>query len=252
MTAIETISVVVGHETRCFADILATACANGPVALVGCCASSVELIERCTTMRPDVVVLSETIDTHVDEVIARLQGLARSIIMIGGNPSPQRLIDLLSRGLQGHLLYDTSPEELAAGIQAVARGVVVINAAVATMLVEHWRWAQNDVGPNGSLVTRSLTPREHDVLVAMVEGCSTKAVARRLGVAFKTVENHKIRVFDKLGVRTHAQAVSVAVNYGLVAGLPREMGGRVRAAPRESATARPRHRWGGFHRVASR
>jgi DNA-binding NarL/FixJ family response regulator len=226
--AVETISVVVGHEHALPRDILASACAAGPVALVGCCATSGELIERCTTMRPDVVVLSETIDPDVDAVIATLQGLARSIIMIGGNPSPERLLDLLSRGLQGHLLYDTSPEELAAGIQAVARGVVVINPAVATMLVEHWRWVQTDTGPNGSPATRSLTPREHDVLVAMVEGLSTKAVARRLGVAFKTVENHKIRVFEKLGVRTHAQAVSVAINYGLVADIPRDIGGRVR------------------------
>ncbi len=50
----------------------------------------------------------------------------------------------------------------------------------------------------------------------MVEGLSTKAIARRLGVAYKTVENHKIRDFEKLQVRTHAHAVSVAIGRQLV------------------------------------
>jgi hypothetical protein len=51
----------------------------------------------------------------------------------------------------------------------------------------------------------------------MVEGLAAKAIAKRLGVATKTVENHKIRIFDKLGVRTHAQAVSVTISQGLLA-----------------------------------
>jgi DNA-binding NarL/FixJ family response regulator len=54
------------------------------------------------------------------------------------------------------------------------------------------------------------------VLKAMAEGLAAKGIARRLGVATKTVENHKVRVFDKLGVRNHAQAVSVAITHGLI------------------------------------
>ncbi len=50
----------------------------------------------------------------------------------------------------------------------------------------------------------------------MAEGMSGKAIARHLGVALKTVENHKIRVFNKLGVRTQAHAVSVAIGQGLL------------------------------------
>ena len=52
----------------------------------------------------------------------------------------------------------------------------------------------------------------------MTEGLATKTIARRLGVASKTIENHKIRIFQKLGVRSQAQAVSVAIGHGLVGG----------------------------------
>jgi DNA-binding CsgD family transcriptional regulator len=56
------------------------------------------------------------------------------------------------------------------------------------------------------------------VLASLADGLSTKAIARRLGLAVKTVENHKSRVFDKLGVNTQAHAVSLAIGQGLVAG----------------------------------
>ncbi len=49
----------------------------------------------------------------------------------------------------------------------------------------------------------------------MSKGLATKAIAIELGVAIKTVENHKIRVFEKLGVRTQAQAITVAMSFGL-------------------------------------
>jgi two-component system nitrate/nitrite response regulator NarL len=60
-----------------------------------------------------------------------------------------------------------------------------------------------------------LTAREDEVLGDMVEGLAAKAMTKRLGVATKTVEDQKIRIFDKLGVRTQAQAVAVAISHGL-------------------------------------
>jgi DNA-binding NarL/FixJ family response regulator len=63
----------------------------------------------------------------------------------------------------------------------------------------------------------SLTPREREVLMALAKGLTTKAIARRLGVAMKTVESHKIRLFSKLGARTQAHAVSIAIGQHLVA-----------------------------------
>jgi DNA-binding NarL/FixJ family response regulator len=81
-------------------------------------------------------------------------------------------------------------------------------------ILEQWRELRAD--PTVAPLER-LTPRERDVLRALTDGLSTKAIARELGVAVKTVENHKIHVFDKLGVRTHAQAVAVAIGHGLLA-----------------------------------
>jgi two-component system nitrate/nitrite response regulator NarL len=48
-----------------------------------------------------------------------------------------------------------------------------------------------------------------DVMGAMSDGLATKAIAHHLGISVKTVENHKTRIYDKLGVRSQAQAVAL-------------------------------------------
>ena len=67
---------------------------------------------------------------------------------------------------------------------------------------------------------QTLTLREMQVLNAMSDGLSTKVAARLLGVAVKTVESHKTRVFAKLGLHSQAQLV-------LTKGYARSEAGRV-------------------------
>ena len=88
--------------------------------------------------------------------------------------------------------------------------------SAASLVVDQWRRLRG--AGNESNDRLALTPREIEILAAMADGLSNKAIARRLGVVVKTVENHKIRVFDKLGVKTQAHAVALAISHGLLAG----------------------------------
>jgi len=100
-------------------------------------------------------------------------------------------------------------------IGVVAVGGSVLGPSAAATILEQWRrLRENREAPETSVGT--LTARESDVLMAMAEGLGAKSIARRLGVAVKTVESHKFRIFEKLGVHTQAHAVSVAITHGLV------------------------------------
>lgn len=68
--------------------------------------------------------------------------------------------------------------------------------------------------PNGGEFSRSLTAREREVLSLVAEGFAAKQVARQLGISPKTVEQHKARIFAKLGVSNQTAAVSFAVACG--------------------------------------
>jgi len=64
--------------------------------------------------------------------------------------------------------------------------------------------------------TGTLTPRELDVLRLVAAGLTTGEIGPRLGISPKTVENHKQRLFAKLGVQNQAHAVSIAMRAGLL------------------------------------
>ena len=57
----------------------------------------------------------------------------------------------------------------------------------------------------------TLTPREHEVLLALVMGRPNKIIASDLGISIRTVEVHRARMMDRLGVRQLAEAVRLAV-----------------------------------------
>ena len=64
--------------------------------------------------------------------------------------------------------------------------------------------------------SHQLTPRQREVLQLLAEGRSMKEAAAVLGISRKTVEFHKYRVMERLGVRTSAELVRHAVRLGLV------------------------------------
>ncbi|MGO9857655.1 MAG: LuxR C-terminal-related transcriptional regulator [Acidimicrobiales bacterium] len=211
------VSVVVAHEDSLPRDIIARACAQRHnLRVVVCNATGGEIMTSCLTSPPHFIVARDSISGEFDEAVDALLAVGTRVLVICTNPSLERVIHLLELGVHGVMLDDSSPLEVATGVQAVARGGVALNPTVAVTLVQHWRRLRQDLARSDARIVRSLTPRESEVLEAMVEGLSTKAIARRLGVAYKTVENHKIRVFEKLQVRTHAQAVSVAIGHQLV------------------------------------
>jgi PAS domain S-box-containing protein len=63
----------------------------------------------------------------------------------------------------------------------------------------------------------TLTERERQVLVLVAEGKSTRHAARQLGISYKTVESHRSRILEKLGVHETASLVRYAIRAGLIA-----------------------------------
>ena len=164
---------------------------------------------------PDVVLADpELADGALQDHLADAVAAGARVLVLADEHSPEQLTAILESGASGYLLADCSPEDLIQALLTVAGGDVLLDPKVAATILTQWRRlraAEVGVG-TGRL---ALTPRERELLAEMAEGRSTKAIARSLGISVKTVENHKIRIFDKLGVRTHAQAVSVAISHGL-------------------------------------
>jgi DNA-binding NarL/FixJ family response regulator len=182
-----------------------------------------DLLTRCRVDPPDVLMLdSECHDGPAERFVGSLQECGVAVVVVGRAALRERALASLDAGASGYVgVESTGLEHFADAVRSVRAGGVAIAPDHAAAVVAQWREGRQ----RASREPGALTRREREVLGAMVEGLLTKAIARRLHVAPKTVENHKVRIFSKLGVRNQAQAVSVAITYGLVtdmAGEPSE------------------------------
>ena len=222
----DSVRVVMADDNRLVAQMLSLACERRGLTVVGHASDYDELVRLCVDVRPDVAVAADHLGpVAVETCLDALESASTPVIVLSDDPSPERLGSVLARNVAGYVSYDAEPDEVADGIVAVVRGHVALNPAVASTIVGQWRRMRTQPVNLGSRRRATLTRREHEILCAMADGLAAKAIAVRLGVALKTVENHKIRVFDKMGVRTQAQAVSVAFSLGLAPAPPAEPGG---------------------------
>jgi DNA-binding NarL/FixJ family response regulator len=125
----------------------------------------------------------------------------------------------LRAGASGFLLKDAHPEELLAGIRAVAEGDAVIAPALTRRLLDAFAQHLTSGLPEGTSSTDqrldTLTEREREILIAIGHGWTNGEIAERLVLSESTVKTHVGRVLAKIGARDRVQAVIFAYDLGL-------------------------------------
>ena len=188
--------------------------------VVGEAAHGAEAVRKAAELRPDVVLM--------DVRMPGMDGIeaTRRIVESGGRSRVLVLttFDLdeyvhaaLRAGASGFLLKDARPEELLAGIRAVAVGDAVIAPALTRRILDeyaqHVRHPNSD--PAGDPRLKSLTEREREILVAMGKGWTNGEIAAHFVLSESTVKTHVGRVLAKIGARDRIQAVIFAYDLGL-------------------------------------
>ncbi len=119
---------------------------------------------------------------------------------------------LLQAGAVATLPRSAPPAEIAAAVKAVAAGLAVLPPALLPALLDGDAVTEAANGPAAA----PLTPRELEVLAAMADGASNKAIARRLGISFHTAKFHVAAILAKLDADSRTEAVTKAAQRGLV------------------------------------
>lgn len=210
--------VLIANPSPLLRTILRRAISRDHIELVGEASSCAEAVEHARVARPQVVVASSTFDdAPLAHGLRDILASGARVLVVCASPSPATLTTLLVAGVSGYLfIEDVGPDELVAGVRAVVAGDAALHPSAAAAVLQQWRALRQASPPASAGPRTDLTARELEVLTAMAEGLATKAIALRLDVALKTVENHKARVFGKLGARSHAHAVTLAIEQGLL------------------------------------
>lgn len=126
--------------------------------------------------------------------------------------------DAVLAGASGFLLKRTPPEEVLAGIRAVASGDALLAPSVTRRLLADFVKSRSGRRPLNKDAVERLTAREYEVLIQMARGLSNHEIAEELFVSEGTVKTHVKRILMKLALRDRVQAVVFAYENGLVGG----------------------------------
>ncbi len=182
--------------------------------VVGEAADGKEALEKVRELKPDVVVM--------DLSMPKLNGLqaterlkaeqpAVKVVALTVHEDASYLLQLCKAGAVGYVLKRSAGDDLIQAIRAVAAGASHFDPSVAG------RALQGQVGETsgkGRPPAGNLSEREREVLILLAWGYSNKEIAGNLRLSIKTVETYRVRIGEKLGLRSRTEMVQFALRQG--------------------------------------
>lgn len=179
--------------------------------IVGEASNGREAVQQCEKLQPDVVLM----DMMMPEIngveatrMIRQQWPQIQVVALTTFKDEELVREALKAGAIGYLLKDSSIEEVAAAIRTAMRGTLTLSADAAQALLQP--------APAAAGLSYRLTEREIEVLGLMVEGLNNVEIAQRLVVSRSTVKFHVSAILSKLHVSSRVEAVTLALQNGLV------------------------------------
>ncbi len=179
--------------------------------MVGAANTSVDLLAVCQEQRPDVAVLeADAVEWDPGRLARTLKRAVPQVRILGLTTGEMSRADTARAHRDG--ITDVLPRS--AGFDRI------LVALRATSPGPRLRSALGSVELNSTVDPSEmvLTPRELTILNLVGAGFTSREISSQLTISHKTVENHKQRIFAKLGVQNQAHAVAIALRKGLLGG----------------------------------
>lgn len=181
------------------------------IVIVGSTDDGYNALTKAKELKPDVIIMDVSMPKmngiDATEIISEQLPDTR-VLIFSMHDRPEFVRSAIEAGASGYVLKDTSSEEVYFAIKAVAKGNTHFSSSIAKMLIENPMKEDND----------KLTTREQVILSYVATGLSSKEVARKLDISFRTVDAHRRNIKAKLKIETLAELIRYAVSHGLIEG----------------------------------
>ena len=166
-----------------------------------------EALEQIPRLRPQTVLMDINLPGMsgiecVRKLAEAVPGL--QIVMLTVYHDTKAIFDSLAAGAVGYLLKPVRADELVRAIRDVRAGGAPMSTNIARQVVQAFK---KPASPERGDVP-DLSPREREVLELLAKGYQSKEIATQLGIAYWTVESHVAHIYQKLRVRSRAEAVA--------------------------------------------
>jgi DNA-binding NarL/FixJ family response regulator len=168
--------------------------------------SAEEALTRLPKEKPDVILMDINLGGMSGiECVRQLKPQMREtqMVMLTVFEDTEKIFSALAAGASGYLLKRLAPEKLLEAIREVHEGGSPMSAPIARKVVQSLQIQRPGVDE-----TAELSPREREVLDGLAEGQAYKQIADKLNVSIHTVRNYIRRIYEKLHVRSSAEAVA--------------------------------------------
>ncbi|MFC4060163.1 response regulator [Planomonospora corallina] len=187
------------------------------ITVVAEAADGQEAITATDAHAPDVVLMDLRMP-RVDGITAtrRLRARARppEVVVLTTFDTDENVLHALRAGAAGFLLKDTSPPRIVEAIIRVAAGDPILSPRITRRLMER-TVAQAGAYERARAALAVLTPREHEVVLAIAQGRTNADIAADLAMGVTTVKAHVSSILTKLGLDNRTQVALLAHDAGL-------------------------------------
>lgn len=206
--------VLLADDHRMFAEGLKSLLADD-FELAGIVEDGRAMVKAARELRPDVIVadISMPLLNGIDALVQLRQHDPRTrVVFLTMHRDAAYARRALEAGASGFVLKHSATVELVLAIRAALQGRTYVSPDLAAeLLLASKQGAHRQADP-----VDALTPRQREILQLIVAGKSAKEIAAMLSLSARTVEDHKYRLMESLGIDNSAELIHFAIKHGLV------------------------------------
>lgn len=207
------VRIVIADDHPIFRDGLRRLLETEPgFTVVGEATNGVDALSVIRTLQPDILLLDLAMPRLGGlDCLAEIDTQHTRVIILTAAITQKGTMRALQLGGRGVVLKETATRYLLDGIHRVVEGGYLIGDGAIDELVTALRRVDDEQGER----RYNLTPRELDIIQAVVAGRSNKDIAEHLNISTQTVKHHLTSIFDKTGASTRLELALFAVRHDL-------------------------------------
>ena len=218
---LQPVRIVIADDHPIFRDGLRRLLESEPdLKVIGEASDGAEAVKLAGQLKPEILLLDLAMPKHpgLEALREMSSGPGPSsvrVILLTAAAEKNQIVEALQLGARGVVLKDSATQLLLKAIHAVMAGEYWVGRESVSNLVQYLRNLVQYSGEEARQRKFGLTPRELEIVAAVVAGYSNKEIAEYFKISEDTVKHHLSNIFDKLGVSTRLELALFAVNQSL-------------------------------------